>query len=245
MELIKITDLPTAGRHIPTADARELHGYMAVKDDFSTWMKRRIKKYEFTDGVDYWVFSDSAENPSGGRPTLEYKLTLDMAKELAMVENNDKGREARRYFIACEERAKSPPDPVKALNDPAVMRHLLLTYSERVLDLEQDVAELTPKAEALDRIATADGSECITDTAKALGMRPKDLFSWLSGNKWIHRRAGCAHWIAYQDKLMRGLLEHKVTEVTRGDGSTRISEQVRVTAKGIALLAEKTDRLLI
>ncbi len=125
------------------------------------------------------------------------------------------------------------------------MRHLLLTYSERVLDLEQDVAELTPKAAALDRIATADGSECITDTAKALGMRPKDLFAWLSRNKWIHRRAGCAHWIAYQDKLMRGLLEHKVTEVTRGDGSTRISEQVRVTAKGIALLSEKTGQVLL
>ena len=63
------------------------------------------------------------------------------------------------------------------------------------------------------------------------------LFSWLSGNKWIYRRVGGSGWVAYQDKIQQGLLEHKVTTVHKDDGTEKITEQVRVTAKGLAKLA--------
>ena len=100
------------------------------------------------------------------------------------------------------------------------------------------IAEMEPKVEALERIAEADGSLCITDAAKNLQMRPKDLTRWLASNGWIYKRPGNAHWNAYQSKLVQGVLEHKVTTGLRADGSEWISEQVRVTAKGLTRLAQ-------
>lgn len=88
-----------------TCDARKLHEFLQIGRDFSNWIKGRIDKYGFMEGVDYIVFAKSGEN-SEGRPRMDYALTLDMAKELAMVENNERGRQVRRYFIACERRAR-------------------------------------------------------------------------------------------------------------------------------------------
>ncbi len=133
--------------------------------------------------------------------------------------------------------ARERPDPMVALNDPATMRGLLLSYSEKVLELEQVNAELAPKAEALDRLATADGSLNITAAAKALQVRPKDLFTFLQAHGWIYRRNGGSGYLGYQSKVTTGLLEHKVTTVLRSDGSEKIVEQVLVTAKGLTKLA--------
>lgn len=97
---------------------------------------------------------------------------------------------------------------------------------------------LLPSVRALDRIAKADGSLCVTDAAKALQMRPKDLFAWLEKNGWIYRRAGAAHHLGFHSKTTAGLLEHKVTTVHRADGSEKVTEQVRITAKGLTRLAQ-------
>lgn len=129
-------------------------------------------------------------------------------------------------------------DPMKSLADPRVLRDLLLGYSERIVGLEEEVQEMKPSVEAYDRIAKADGSLCLTDAAKALQMRPKDLIAKLSSGKWIYKRAGNSHWLGYQDKVQAGYLEHKITEVTRSDGTTKITEQVRITPKGLAKLAK-------
>lgn len=123
------------------------------------------------------------------------------------------------------------------LNDPALLRNVLLGYTERVIALEEKVSEQEPKVKALDRIATADGSMPITNAAKDLQIRPKDLFAFLGGNRWIYRRAGSSVWVAYQDKIQQGLLEHKVTTISTSDGLEKIIEQVRVTPKGLAKLS--------
>lgn len=114
---------------------------------------------------------------------------------------------------------------------------LAMQAEEENIKLTAKVEEMTPKAEALDRISKADGSMCITDAAKDLQMRPKDLFGWLSFNKWIYKRTGGSGWVAYQDKLQKFVLEHKVTVVSRTDGSEKVTEQVRITAKGLTKLA--------
>jgi phage antirepressor YoqD-like protein/phage regulator Rha-like protein len=126
-------------------------------------------------------------------------------------------------------------DPMEILKDPAAMRGLLLTYSEKVMTLEASVTELTPKAAALDRLAGADGSMCVSTAAKSLNVRPRDLFAWLSCHEWIFRRG--ADWLGYQARLSKGLLEHKVTTVSRTDGSEKVCTQVLVTSKGLAALA--------
>ena len=128
--------------------------------------------------------------------------------------------------------------PAIDLNDPAQLRRLLLAYSDKATALEQQVQELRPSAIALDRIAQADGSLCITDAAKALQLRPTDLFAWLRRNGWIYRRPGGSGDLGYQAKVLTGLLEHKVTTVLRADGSEKVTEQGRVTAKGLTRLAQ-------
>jgi anti-repressor protein len=92
-ELIKIEARELAGATVQTCNARDLWRFVESGQDFSTWIKGRIEKYSFAEGEDFTVhkFVD-------GRATvIDYHLTIEMAKELAMVENNEKGREVRRY----------------------------------------------------------------------------------------------------------------------------------------------------
>ncbi|MCX4027925.1 phage antirepressor KilAC domain-containing protein [Endozoicomonas sp. SM1973] len=118
---------------------------------------------------------------------------------------------------------------------------ILAQSMEKIQEQSQQIGAMKPKVEALERIAKSDGGMCITNAAKDLQVRPKDLFSWLSENKWIYRRAGHASWTAYQNKIQQGVLEHKVTVVSRSDGAEKTTEQVRVTPKGLALLAERLN----
>lgn len=134
------------------------------------------------------------------------------------------------------ERRERPALP--DLNNPATLRLLLADYANDKIALEEQVAELVPKADALDRIATADGSMCITDAAKTLQVQPKAAFQFLRAHRWIYSRQGGGD-IAYQDKLASGLLEHKTTTIHRSDGSEKVTTQVRVTPKGLARLAKE------
>ncbi len=130
------------------------------------------------------------------------------------------------------------PTLADKLEDPAWLRMALLDYTDKVIALQADLDEAKPKVSAYERIAQgSDGAMCITNAAKHLQLRPKDLFAWLSQRKWIYKRVGSSRWIAYQDKIQAGYLEHKVAEVTRSDGSAKIVEQVLMTAKGVARLA--------
>lgn len=103
-ELIKITEHD--GRR--AVNARELHQFLESKQDFSTWIKSRVEKYEFVEGQDFCSFHKIMERETGATTRIEYALSIDMAKELSMVENNEKGRLARKYFIECEKKANTP-----------------------------------------------------------------------------------------------------------------------------------------
>ena len=101
-ELIKLQSQTIDGNAVETVSARELHAFLEVGHDFSNWVKGRISKYDFVENQDFVVFTKISENPNGGRPSQEYYITLDMAKELSMVERNEKGKQARKYFIECD-----------------------------------------------------------------------------------------------------------------------------------------------
>lgn len=181
-------------------------------------------------------FQDTYRNPQNGQSYPIFRLPKRETLILVSGYRLDLRAKIIDRWQELEEQARQPVDPLKALNDPATMRGLLLSYSEKVIELEQVNAELAPKAKALDRIATADGSLNITEAAKALQVRPKDLFAWLQAHRWIYRRVG-GTWLGYQDKTQAGYLEHKLTTVQRGDGSEKVTEQVRVTPKGLTRLS--------
>jgi len=140
------------------------------------------------------------------------------------------------------EAERAPFDPATLLNSPAMMRGLLLSYTEKVLALESEVDSMRDDVAAHERLTKADGSLSITETAKALAMRPKDLFQFLSHNGWIYKRLNGPAWLGYQTKCNQGLLEHKTTTLLRADGSEKITEQVRVTAKGLSSLVKLIHR---
>lgn len=144
----------------------------------------------------------------------------------------------KKVIDRLDELERQVSSPQAALNDPAQLRYLLLENVDKVLNLQAEVADLSPLAKSYDLLTRADGTMCVTDVAKVLDLRPKDLFTWLQAHKWIYRRAGNGHWVGYQNRIQAGLLDHRVQEVTRSDGVSSITEQVRVTAKGLAKLGE-------
>lgn len=99
---------------VQLCNARELHTFLDIGKDYSTWIKNRINEYGFTQDEDYLVITER----TNGRPRKEYHITLDMGKELGMVERNERGKQIRKYFIECERRASQPkqialPEPEK------------------------------------------------------------------------------------------------------------------------------------
>ena len=184
-----------------------------------------------------------------GRPRKGYRFPKREACLMAMSYSYDLQAMVFDRMTALEEAAAKPAiDPMQVLNDPAAMRGLLLTYTEKVIALEERVGVLEPKADALDRIAGAEGMENITTAAKILQEQPKRLFNWLAQNRWIYRRAGGKSWLAYQDKIQAGYLTHKAyKQEDEESGEVTMREHVLLTAKGLSKLAAllgKASRLV-
>lgn len=102
-QLIPVFNGALGDRQQQLCDAQDLHTFLSVQTRFNDWVARRIEQYGFIEGEDFYSFLSKSE---GGRPSTQYHLTLDTAKELAMVENNEQGRQVRRYFIAMEREAR-------------------------------------------------------------------------------------------------------------------------------------------
>ncbi len=113
---------------------------------------------------------------------------------------------------------------------------LAAQLAQEAARLEAELKAAEPKLLALDKIAVAKDSLCLQEAAKALQMRPTELIAWLQAHEWIYKRAGASQWLGYQAKVQTGLLEHKVTTVSRSDGSEKVVTQVRVTTKGLTRL---------
>lgn len=198
-ELIKITTNESGNQVV---SARELHKFLESKQEFANWIKNRIDKYGFVENQDFEVFDNFINNPNGGRPLKEYALTLDMARELAMVEGNEKGKQARRYFIECEKLAKQlmntqqPALPLKnqlqldilnSAGDENQVLHALLEYEKQyVKPLELDNEAMKPKAEFYDIVADSTDTFTMNEVAKNVnikGLGRNKMFAFLRYHK--------------------------------------------------------------
>ncbi len=181
-------------------------------------------------------FGDTLANDQNGQKYAIFRLPK--RESLILVSGYSVAMRAKIIDRWQELEAQQQVDPLKALSDPTALRGLLLTYSEKVIGLEQEVAALKPTAAALDRISGAAGSFSVTEAAKDLQVKPNELFRWLRAHGWIYRRPGAAADLGYETKVNAGYLEHKVTSVQRPDGSEKYVSQVRITAKGLTKLAK-------
>ena len=167
------------------------------------------------------------------RQQTEYLLDRELTETLITGYSIKLRHKVIRRLHELEQMASAPAIPQTL---PEALR-LAADLAEQNSHLQLVVAEQAPKVEALNRIAVADGSLCITDAAKSLQIKRKDLIAILQGRKWIYRRTGSTHYVAYQDKIQSGLMEHKYSTVERPDGSEKTTEQARITPKGLIRLA--------
>ncbi len=235
-ELLKIKTNNINNESVNTVNARDLHEFLEVGKIFAAWIKERIEKYNFIENQDFVCFPILESKGRGGHNRIEYYLSLDMAKELAMVENNEKGRQARRYFIECEKKAKSQAVDPSKLSRIEILQIAMNAEEERAR-LEKENKELAPKAQGFDRVALSEGSMNLTRAAKVLDVQPRVLIDFMSQNKWIYRKAGNGRWLAYQDKIQSGYLTHKIYQRILDDGTERCDEQVLIKPKGLTRLS--------
>lgn len=242
-ELIQLESRHIGESSVQTVNARDLHAFLEVGKDFSTWIKDRITQYGFVEHHDYALHLLPNFGEKGqGRSSKEYAISLDMAKELAMVERNEKGKQARQYFIECERRARQATGPVIPRSLPEALR-LAADEAEKRAEAEAKLAIAAPKADALDRIAReTDGAVCLRTAAKLVQVPEKQFLQFLQSENWIFRHHHSRTWQGYSEKEKAGYLELKRTRIPRDDGSEKTVEQVLVTPRGQAKAAELIER---
>ena len=131
--IIKITKNEIGNAELNSVNARDIHNYLQVNSKFADWIKRAISKYDFKENIDYVCFLKN-EKAGNNAISREYIVTMDMAKELAMLENNPKGRETRKYFINCEKELQKS-SPYAALQEIA-------TFQKRQLEQLQGMGDI-------------------------------------------------------------------------------------------------------
>ena len=182
-ELIPLQPQTINGNAVETVNAKELHEFLEVRSKFADWIKNRISEYDFTVNQDFTTVSKNLEN--GGR-SIDYYITLDMAKELSMVERNEKGKQARQYFIECERKLRE----TQAKLAPKTYVEALRTLADEVEAHEQTKQTLAiaePKAQYFDKLVERNLLTNFTTTAKEFGIKRKDFINYLLGNGYIYR----------------------------------------------------------
>lgn len=200
-----------------------------------------LKKVPQVLGGGHGNFSDTYRHPQNGQTYPCYRFPKREACLMAMSYSYDLQAKVFDRMTALEGGAA----PALNMRDPRQMAMAALQLIEvnqelqATIDQQQHkIAADAPKVQGFDRIASSDGSLCLTDTAKTLQIQPRKLTQLLSEKGWLYRRPMGSGWLAYQERIQQGLLEHKVTTGEKSDGSEWSSTQVRVTAKGLTKLAD-------
>ncbi len=210
-----------------TLSARELHEFLEIETPFKKWFGR-MAEYGFSQEIDYREVMDKiVQNPKGGRPSTDYEITLDMAKEIAMIQRSDKGKEVRQYFLELERRWNSPE---------AVMNRALEYSRKQVKALMEENKELKPKALFADAVSASDESILIGQLAKLIRQNGYEigqnrLFEWMRENGFLIK-SGSRRNQPTQKAMDLKLFEVRERTVTNPDGSTRITLTTKVTGKG-------------
>ena len=236
-EIIKITE--QNGKR--AVSARELHAFLESKQEFANWIKSRIEKYGLVENQDYEVFDSFIKNPSGGRPLIEYALTVDAAKELSMVEGNERGKQARRYFIECEKALQTGGFQVPSSFKEALL--LAAKQQEQIEQLEAMRKQDAPKVLFAKAVETSQRSCLVSELAKILqqngvSIGQNRLFQWLRDNGYLCSK-GQYYNQPTQKAMELGLFEIKQTTINKPDGTILVTTTPKITGKGQVYFVNK------
>jgi len=209
---------------------RDLHQFLGLGKDYTSWFKD-MAAYGFTEGQDFTPISVK----TSGRPRQDHALTLDMAKELSMIQRTERGRQARRYFIECEKRAQTPAFDPNTITRSEILQMALNAETER-LALEAKNRELEPKADAYDEFLDATGKYNVGAVAKMLGTSQNKLFQELR-NRGVLIAKGAMRNTPYQQYMHHFVV--KAHEYERANGEMGCSYTTYVQPSGINFIRKK------
>lgn len=217
----------------PAVSARELHEFLEVDTQFTHWFDR-MKEYGFSENVDYEVLAKNDYNPKGGRPATDYVLSLDMAKELCMIQRTQRGKEARQYFLQIEKDWNSPEKVMaRALQ---IANDTIKSLSFENTQQKQLIAEYEPKANYVDEILSSRDATNITQIAKDYGMSGESMNKLLH-DKGIQYKLG-EQWLLYSKYQHEGYTKSATKQITHKDGTSGSVLHTKWTQKGRLFIYE-------
>lgn len=216
----------------PTVMGRELHEALGVETRYNDWFKR-MSEYGFTENIDF--YSIMSKTPDGGRPSTDHQLTIDMAKEICMIQRSEKGKQFRQYFIEVENKWNTPEAVMaRALQMANKKLNEIKSANKQLTDTvaiqSQQIAELTPKASYYDVVLNCKDLLSITEIAKDYGKSAKWLNNYLHDNKVQFKQGNI--WLLYQNHAEKGYTNTKTQTFNGNDGKVHTKVHTYWTQKG-------------
>ena len=214
---------------------RELHESLKISTQYTKWFER-MTEYGFVENVDFIAISQKRLTAQGNETTYtDHLLKLDMAKEIAMIQRTQEGKEIRQYLIQVE----------KAWNSPEkIMERALLIAKNNINRLEIENKAMKPKAIFADAVASSEQSILVGELAKLLKQNgintgQKRLFEYLRENGYLIKRKGSDYNMPTQRSMELGIMEIKETVINNPDGTVRINKTPKITGKGQTYFVNK------
>ncbi|HEP1415291.1 TPA: phage antirepressor KilAC domain-containing protein [Streptococcus pyogenes] len=220
----QIINITVNDNHEPVISGRDLHKVLEIKTAYKDWFPR-MAEYGFEEGQD---FSSFLSKSTGGRPSQDHVLKLDMAKEIAMLQRNEKSKQVRKYFIQVEKDFNSPEK---------IMARALLMADKKLHKLEAQIEADRPKVLFADAVSASHTSILVGELAKLLKQNGVNigatrLFTWLRKHGYLIKRNGRDWNMPTQKSVELGLIRVKETSITHSDGHITVSKTPLVTGKG-------------
>ncbi|NQP14268.1 oxidoreductase [Streptococcus suis] len=211
----------------PVVSGRQLHEALEVKTPYSMWFDRMVE-YGFTENQDFLLNNFVKQTGRGGHNKVNHIIKLDMAKEIAMIQRTDRGKQVRQYFIQIEKDFNSPEK---------IMARALLLADKKVHQLEAQIEADKPKVLFANAVEASATSILIGDFAKILrqngyNIGQNRLFEWLRNNGFLIRKRGESYNMPTQRSMDMSLFEVKERTHNEPNGSIRISKTTKMTGKG-------------
>jgi anti-repressor protein len=215
-----------------TVSARDLHELLNIGTKFTTWFER-MKDYGFSEGEEFFPKLGKTSE-IGGRPQMDYEITVDMAKQICMIQRTPEGKACRQYLIDLE-KAWNTPEQVMARALKIANKHIDDLKNNNLM-LERKIEADKPKTIFADAVSTSNTSILVGDLAKLIcqnGVKigQKRLFEWMRENNFLIK-SGSSRNMPQQRYVENGLFEVKESNVQNPDGSVRITRTTKVTGKG-------------
>ena len=217
----------------PTVSARELHEGLEIKTEFRKWFSR-MAEYGFDENVDWKRVSQKCPTLGGEQNMVDYQISVDMAKQICMIQRSEKGKQYRQYFIDLE----------KAWNTPEQVMARALKLADRTIDtlkednkkLLEDNEKMKPKAIFADAVSTSQTSILVGDLAKLLRQNGVDigqkrLFEYLRNHGYLIKRKGSDWNMPTQKSMNMGLFEIKESTHIDGNGCNIVTRTPKATEK--------------